>query len=438
MRTPKEWKASIVLFAISGAFLLAACSSSTSDRPESGTVETGGSGQTESVQRTETTRETQPTQKTTAGNTSTSQETTSESASEPPPEPANSGPVEVQFETLATGLEAPWGLVFLPDGRALVTERDSGRVLAIDGPGNVQEVQQIPEGGSGEGGLLGLALSPDYENDGYIYAYYTTGEDNRVGRFRLGEQPEPILTGIPVNTYHDGGRIAFGPDGLLYVATGDAGDPQLSQDVNSLAGKILRMTPEGEVPDDNPFPNNLTYSYGHRNVQGLAWDGEDQLFASEFGENTYDEVNLIQAGGNYGWPEVEGKGGEPEYVDPIAVFDTTEASPSGSEIPLNSAIPQWNGDFLMAALRGERLWRLDLNPDGSVAEREELLSGDFGRLRHVAQAPDGSIWVLTNNRDGRGNPAPEDDRILRLAPAAELVSRTPALRSPTSSPCSVE
>ena len=177
------------------------------------------------------------------------------------------------------------------------------------------------------------------------------------------------------------------------------------------------MTPEGEVPDDNPFPNNLTYSYGHRNVQGLAWDGEDQLFASEFGENTYDEVNLIQAGGNYGWPEVEGEGGEPEYIDPIAVFDTTEASPSGSEIPLNSAIPQWNGDFLMAALRGERLWRLDLNPDGSVAEREELLSGDFGRLRHVAQAPDGSIWVLTNNRDGRGNPAPEDDRILRLAPA---------------------
>ena len=415
MRILEKRKVALAIFTISAAILVAACGSSISERPESGTVETGDAGQTEPAQRTEATGETQPTQETTAGST-IPQETTAESASEPPPKPSADGPVEIRFETLATGLEAPWGMVFLPDGRALVTERDSGRVLAVDDRGSVEEVQQIPEGGSGEGGLLGLALSPDYENDRYIYAYYTTGEDNRVGRFRLGEQPEPILTGIPVNTYHDGGRISFGPDGLLYVATGDAGDPQLSQDVNSLAGKVLRMTPEGEVPADNPFPDNLTYSYGHRNVQGLAWDEEGQLFASEFGENTYDEVNLIEAGGNYGWPEVEGEGGEPEYIDPITVFNTSEASPSGAEIPLNSAIPQWNGDFLMAALRGERLWRLDLNPDGSVAEREELLSGDFGRLRHVAQAPDGSIWVLTNNRDGRGNPTPQDDRILRLAP----------------------
>ena len=409
MRTLEKQKTFLALLTISAALLLipACSSSSTAERPESGTVETGGSTRSESVEQTETTRETQ-----------SAPETTAESTSEPRPEPTtSSGPVEVQFETLATGLEAPWGLVFLPDGRALVTERDSGRLLAVDAEGNVEEVQQIPEEGSGEGGLLGLALSPDYENDRQIYTYYTTGEDNRVGRFRLGEQPEPILTGIPVNTYHDGGRIAFGPDGRLYVATGDAGDPQLSQDIDSLAGKILRMTPEGEVPDDNPFPNNLTYSYGHRNVQGLAWDEEGQLFASEFGQDTYDEVNLIEAGGNYGWPEVEGEGGEPEYIDPITVFDTSEASPSGAEIPLDSAIPQWNGDFLMAALRGERLWRLKLNADGSVAERETLLDGDFGRLRHVAQAPDGSIWVLTNNRDGRGNPAPEDDRILRLAPA---------------------
>jgi glucose/arabinose dehydrogenase len=408
MQILKKHKTHLVFLAISAAFLLsAACSSSTAERPESGTVETGDSAQTQSVKQGETTSETQ-----------SMQETTTESTSEPQPEPtANSEPVEVGFETLVTGLEAPWGLAFLPDGRALVTERDSGRVLAVDGEGNVEEIQEIPEGGSGEGGLLGLALSPDYENDRYIYAYYTTGEDNRVGRFRLGERPEPILTGIPVNTYHDGGRIAFGPDDMLYVATGDAGVPESSQDLESLSGKILRMTPEGEVPSDNPFPNNLTYSYGHRNVQGLAWDEEDQLFASEFGQNAYDEVNLIQAGGNYGWPAVEGEGGEPEYIDPIAVFDTSEASPSGAEIPLDSAIPQWDGDFLMAALRGEKLWRLELNPDGSVAEREQLLDGDFGRLRHVAQAPDGSIWVLTNNRDGRGDPAPEDDRILRLAPA---------------------
>ncbi|CAN5739514.1 PQQ-dependent sugar dehydrogenase [soil metagenome] len=409
MRTPEKQKIRLALLAICAAFILVptACSSSTSESPDSGTVQSdSGTPQTGPVESAESTGQTESTRKTT-GNT------TLESA----PEPTTSGPVEVRFETLVTNLEAPWDLVFLPDGRVLVTERDSGRVLSVDEKGNVEEVQQIPEGGSGEGGLLGLALSPDYENDRYIYVYYTTGEDNRVGRFRLGEQPESILTGIPVNTYHDGGRIAFGPDDLLYVATGDAGVPESSQDLDSLSGKILRMTPEGEIPADNPFPNNLTYSYGHRNVQGLAWDEDDQLFASEFGQDAYDEVNLIEAGGNYGWPEIEGEGGEPEYIDPITVFETSEASPSGAEIPLNSAIPQWDGDFLMAALRGEKLWRLELNPDGSVAEREQLLDGDFGRLRHVAQAPDGTIWVFTNNRDGRGDPIPEDDRILRLAPA---------------------
>lgn len=333
------------------------------------------------------------------------------------PEPA--GPVQVEVSTLVTGLEVPWGLTFLPAGRALVTERDSGRLLAVDDGGQVEEVQRIPEGGSGEGGLMGLALSPDYEEDGYIYVYRSTGGDNRVDRFKLGEEPQPILTGIPVNVYHDGGRIAFGPDGMLYVATGDAGVPSSAQDRDSLAGKILRITPEGDVPRDNPFPGNPTYSLGHRNVQGLAWDEDGRLYASEFGANAFDEVNRIEAGGNYGWPEVEGEGGEPQYIDPVAVFGTDEASPSGAEIPLDSSIPQWNGDFLMAALRGERLWRLELGSDGGVVEREQLLNGEFGRLRHVAQAPDGSIWILTNNRDGRGNPVPEDDRILRLAPAED-------------------
>ena len=208
--------------------------------------------------------------------------------------------------------------------------------------------------------MPGLAPSPDYENDRYLYAYYSTGEENRVVRFGIGEEPEPLLTGIPANTYHDGGRISFGPDGLLYIATGDAGAPQNAQDVDSLSGRILRLTPEGDVPKDNPFRDNPVYSYGHRKVQGLAWDEDGQLYASEFGENTYDEVNRIEAGGNYGWPEVEGDGGEPEYVDPVATFSTSEASSSGAEIPENSAIPQWDGDFIVAALRGERLWRLDL------------------------------------------------------------------------------
>ena len=171
------------------------------------------------------------------------------------------------------------------------------------------------------------------------------------------------------------------------------------------------------VPSDNPFPNNPVYSYGHRNVQGLAWDENGQLYASEFGQNTYDEVNRIVPGGNYGWSNVEGTGGEPTYIDPITTFATREASPSGAEILKNGAIPQWEGNFFTAGLRGQRLWRLAIDESGAVTEREALLQGEAGRLRHVAQAPDGSLWVLTNNRDGRGTPIQSDDRILRLGPA---------------------
>lgn len=330
---------------------------------------------------------------------------------------AESGPVEVASSVVATNLEAPWDLAFLPNGDALVTERDTGRLVRVSGSGDVREVQRLPAAGVGEGGLLGIAVSPDYEDDGFLYAYYSTATDNRVARFALGEEPEPILTGIPVASYHNGGRISFGPDGMLYVGTGDAGDTASSQDRNSLAGKILRITLEGDVPGDNPLPDNPVYSYGHRNVQGLAWDESGDLYATEFGQDRFDEVNRIEPGENYGWPEVEGEGGEPEYVDPISTWSTSEASPSGAAILKNGAIPQWEGDFFMAALRGERLWRLELAGDGTVSGREQLLRGEAGRLRHVAQAPDGSLWVLTSNRDGRGEPLPEDDRILRLAPA---------------------
>ncbi len=358
-------------------------------------------------------------QTTLAENEAPAAEATAEDTEPEDPEGASAeaGPVEVETGVVATNLEAPWGLAFLPNGDALVTERDTGRLLRLDGSGDVEEVQRLPASGVGEGGLLGIAVSPDYERDGLLYAYYSTDADNRVVRFRLGEEPEPVLTGIPVNSYHNGGRISFGPDGMLYVGTGDAGDTSSSQDRDSLAGKILRIEPDGDVPEDNPFPNNPAYSYGHRNVQGLAWDEAGQLYATEFGQNRFDEVNRIEPGANYGWPEVEGEGGEPEYVDPISTFSTDEASPSGAAILNGGAIPQWEGDFFMAGLRGERLWRLELDEDGSVTDREQLLVGEAGRLRHVAQAPDGSLWVLTSNRDGRGTPLPEDDRILRLAPA---------------------
>jgi glucose/arabinose dehydrogenase len=208
---------------------------------------------------------------------------------------------------------------------------------------------------------------------------------------------------------------------MLYVTTGDAGDAENSQDRNSLGGKILRIEPDGSIPPDNPFPDSPVYSYGHRNVEGLAWDARGRLYASEFGQNTWDEVNRIEAGENYGWPAVEGRGGEDRgYVDPITIWPTSEASPSGAEIMVEGAIPQWEGDLFVAALRGERLWHLELNERGEVVDREKLLDGEIGRVRDVTQAPDGSLWVSTSNYDSYGNPVSEqDDRILRLAPAGE-------------------
>ncbi len=306
-------------------------------------------------------------------------------------------------KVLATGLEAPWGLAFLPDGRALVTERDSTRLLTVSPGGKIEEIQRITEARpSGEGGLLGVAVSPDYASDRWVYVYYTTDDDNRIARLRLGERPQPIVTGIPRAGNHNGGRIAFGPDGMLYAGTGDAGERDGAQDRNFLGGKILRMTPDGEPAPGNPFGDSLVYSYGHRNVQGIAWDAGGQMFAAEFGQNRYDELNRIEAGRNYGWPEVEGRGGDDRYVDPVATWATGDASPSGIAIADDRAY--------VACLRGERLYRIGLDGD----DPGTLFVGRYGRLRHVEAAPDGSLWILTSNRDGRGTPARDDDRIIRL------------------------
>jgi len=393
-------RASALVFVATLAMAFAGCGTSTGGSGAEGEdprpIETGGAEDTENTAS--------------GGGTTTGPATTGN-------ERPSSARVEVS--TLATDLRVPWSFAFLPDGDALVTERDSGRLLRVSPSGEVREVQTLPEGGAGEGGLLGVAVSPEYERDRYVYAYTTTETDNRVVRFRIGEDPEPVLTGIPANSYHNGGRIEFGPDGMLYVTTGDAGDTANSQDRGSLGGKILRIAPDGSVPEDNPFPNSPVYSYGHRNVQGLAWDAEGQLFASEFGQNTWDEANRIEAGENYGWPEVEGEGGEDQgFVDPITVWPTSEASPSGAEILVDGAIPQWEGDLFVTALRGESLWRLELDDRGTVTGRERLLEGEVGRVRDVVQAPDGSLWVSTSNHDSYGNPVSEDDdRILRLAPA---------------------
>ncbi|MDA2806439.1 PQQ-dependent sugar dehydrogenase [Nocardiopsis suaedae] len=322
-------------------------------------------------------------------------------------------------ETLATGLEVPWEMEFLPDGSALVSERDSGRVLRVDAdPGTESEEVGTVEGvgPGGEGGLLGLAVEPGADGDGGdggdVFAYYTADTENRIVRMSytpgegLGEQ-EVIADGIPKARFHNGGRIEFGPDGMLYAGTGDAGQSGLAQDTDSPAGKILRMTTDGDPAPDNPF-DNLVYSYGHRNVQGLAWHG-NVLLATEFGQDTWDEVNAVRPGGDHGWPGVEGEGGGEGQVDPLVVWRPPEASPSGAVVAA--------GSLWVAALRGERLWRLPLtgDPEDPVGEPEALFTGEFGRIRDVAAEPGGgAVWIATSNRDGRGDPAADDDRIIRI------------------------
>ena len=317
-------------------------------------------------------------------------------------------------EVSVTGLQVPWGLAFLPDGSALVSERGTGRIMQVR-PGQAPTPVATISGlqASGEGGLLGIAVSPTYAQDGWVYAYFTsTAGDNRLARLRLSDPQtqEVLFSGVPSGTIHNGGRIAFGPDGMLYVATGDVGNTSNAQNLNSPAGKILRMTPEGDVPEDNPFPGSRVWSYGHRNVQGLAWDDEGRMFASEFGQDTWDEVNQIVAGGNYGWPVCEGRCGDSSYRDPIVTWSTAEASPSG--------LAYAGGALYVAALRGQRLWTIPLNagtPGTPVAE----LRSAYGRLRAVAAGPDGHLWVTTSNRDGRGIPVAQDDRIIRIPPATD-------------------
>jgi glucose/arabinose dehydrogenase len=327
-----------------------------------------------------------------------------------PPPAAAALPAVGEPEDVATGLAVPWGLAFLPDGRALVGERPTGRVLVVEPGQEPVDVGSVPGvAADGEGGLLGLALSPDFAQDRLVYAYLTTDVDNRVVTVsfdgtRLGRSTA-VLTGIPRASYHDGGRLLFDPDGMLLVTTGDAGDPELAQQVDSLAGKILRMAPDGSVPADNPFPGSLVWSLGHRNVQGLAFDDEGRLWATEFGSSAYDEVNLIEAGGNYGWPMVEGVGGRPDLVDPQVTWPTSEASPSG--------LAWVDGVLYMSALRGERLWQIPVQ--GGVASRPTAtLEGELGRIRTVTVAPDGTLWLTTSNTDGRGDPRPGDDRVVRL------------------------
>ncbi|MEU9992164.1 PQQ-dependent sugar dehydrogenase [Streptomyces sp. NPDC048045] len=319
------------------------------------------------------------------------------------------------LRTVAEGLKTPWGLAALPGGGLLVSSRDEGTITRIDtATGRKTELGTVSGvSPAGEGGLLGIALSPGYASDHMIYAYFTSASDNRIVRMLYdehkpaGEQlgaPDTIFKGIPKGRIHNGGRIAFGPDGMLYAGTGESGERGLAQDRKSLGGKILRMTPEGEPAPGNPFPGSAVYSYGHRNVQGLAWDTRQRLFASEFGQDTWDELNAIVPGGNYGWPRAEGRSSQAGLRSPIAQWHTDEASPSG--------IAYVDGVVWMAALKGRRLWRIPLQGTGAAAAPRSFLDGTYGRLRTVAAAGGDKVWLVTSNTDGRGTPHKGDDRVL--------------------------
>ena len=336
-----------------------------------------------------------------------------------PPEPVVAGVPAGEAEVVAGDLPLPWSVAALPDGSALVSLRDEARVVRVTPEGDVVDVASASPDGTfggaapaGEGGLLGLALSPDFVEDGFVYAYVTRAEDNAVVRAvldgdSLGE-PEVLLEGVPRAQVHNGGRLAFGPDGMLYVTTGDARDPALAQDPKSLAGKVLRLSPDGAPAPGNPEEGSPVWSLGHRNVQGLGWDEQGRMYATEFGADTWDELNLVTPGGNYGWPEVEGPGGDDAarqgFTDPVAWWSPAQASPSGLAVVRDAV---W-----VSALRGERLWRVPVATSpagGPVGQPAPHLVGEHGRLRDVSPAPGGgALWVLTNDGDGQ-------DELLRVA-----------------------
>ena len=345
------------------------------------------------------------------------------------PPPVSTAPAERQREspvrneggpkvnTWVEGLDVPWELVFLPDGRALVTERP-GQVRLISREGRLESrpVAEI-DVSNGEGGLLGMAIDPRFERNGLVYIYRTSGSENQLLRFRFASnelrEERVLVRGIQASPVHDGGRVRFGPDGQLYFSTGDAGVSSVSQDPNSLNGKILRLSSDqyrgsGGRPD--------VFTLGHRNPQGFDWQPRtNQMIENEHGASANDEVNVLREGANYGWPDIEGRESRDGFVSPAALYEDTIA-PSGATF-VRQAGSEWSGDYLIGCLAGEQIRRVGFNGD-EVTTNEALFQGDFGRIRTVVEGPDGALYALTSNRDGRGSPREGDDRILRIVPPA--------------------
>jgi glucose/arabinose dehydrogenase len=337
----------------------------------------------------------------------------------------NVGPPHLKVEEVATGLQVPWSLSFAPDGRLFFTERP-GRVRVIMAGALLPEpVVDVPGvQASGEGGLLGLTLDPDFAQNHYLYLYHTYEDNgqtrNRLVRYREADNkataPQVLFDGILGAGIHDGGRIKFGPDGRLYLTAGDAANGDNAQQPGTLAGKILRLNSDGSIPADNPFGTAI-WSIGHRNPQGLDWQpGTGLLFETEHGQSAYDEVNIIERGKNYGWPLVTAQPGRSEYVDPILTSGPAPSwAPSGAAFGTARWLGTWQNNFFFATLRGVHLHRVAFDPADPhhVVADEKLYEGVYGRLRDVVQGPDG-LYFSTSNRDGRGSPAPTDDRILRI------------------------
>jgi glucose/arabinose dehydrogenase len=334
--------------------------------------------------------------------------------------------VRFAVELVATNFEVPWAMAFAPDGRLFVTERP-GRVRILDLAARSSQLALTLDDvfTQGEAGLLGLALDPGFATTRLVYLHYTAAAGgsavNRLVRYRevagqLGERAV-LLDGIPGATIHDGGRLRFGPDGFLYVTAGDAANQNLAQDLASYAGKILRLTRDGTSPPGNAFASPV-YTYGHRNPQGLDWHPvSGDLWASEHGPTGNDEINVIESGANYGWPVIQGNASRPDMRTPIAFFDPAIA-PSGTSFYRGTPFPGFVNDLFVGTLRGTHLLRLRLDPSAPrrIVSQERLLDGRYGRIRDVISGPDGFLYFATNNRDGRGSPTADDDRIARLVP----------------------
>jgi len=316
-------------------------------------------------------------------------------------------------EVVAAKLTVPWEVAFLPNGDLLVTER-SGTIKRIGTDNKTYTVGNVEQ--TSEGGLLGMALHPKFSENNWLYLYFTTktGDtlSNKIERYKLTDsgltERTDIVTGIPAASNHDGGRIAFGPDGYLYVTTGDAGNQSNAQDKTSLAGKILRLQDSGTPVADNPF-GNAVYSYGHRNPQGLAWDKDGQLWATEHGpsgtESGHDELNLILKGSNYGWPTIRGSQTQEGMEAP-------EAHSGSEETWAPAGMAYHDGSLFFAGLRGQTLYQAKIGQNNQVTLKAHFKQ-TYGRLRAVV-AHDGYIYFTTSNTDGRGQPKTNDDKILRI------------------------